>query len=109
RVHRLVGRDQDKSLGAGRQGGFGHVLRAKHVGLDGLFGFTLHKGYMLAGGGMKDDVRPRLLKDATHLVSVTHVGNDRSYKETWILPFELVHHLKHGVFVVIEEDDLAGL
>ena len=42
------------------------LIRAKHVDADRLIWMILEHGHVLVGGGVKDDLWPRLLEEALH-------------------------------------------
>ena len=71
----LVGGDEDEIPHAELVGQIGHELGAADVVADRLADVHFHQGHVLVGGGVEDDLRPKLGEELPHAGHVGDVGN----------------------------------
>ena len=108
-VHGLIRGDQHEALAAVDHGGVGGFIGADGVVLDGFAGAVLHKGHVLMGRGVIDDLGPVGIEDLENSPAVPHGADQRHQVQGRIFPLQLQLDLVGAVFIDIKDDQLLRI
>ena len=106
RVDGFIGRDHDELVYAVFDCHIGHVARAIDIRMDGFAGVLFHKGHMLVGSGMEDQLGMETLVDAFNTVDHADVSHDRGKLDIGKLFFQLQPDVMHRGFGTVEQNQL---
>ncbi len=105
-AHGLVGGDEHEPLGAGRRGMAHDDIGPDDIGLQRLAGLGLHRGNMLVGGGMEDDLRAERPEDAPDAGRIRHRGDDHLDIDIGLLAPNVERQIVQAGLVRIEKHEL---
>ena len=103
-LHRLVGRDHQKTLCLELDGQFGEVARSHHVVEHRLAWVLLHDADVLEGGCVKHDLGAMAFEDMLQLVAVPYISHQRQNPGRKAHFRQLVLQFENGIFITIQQN-----
>src|SRR5690348_15184062 len=105
RTDGLVGRDQNEMGDAKLSRHLSHISCPLNVVQDRLGNVLLHEGYVLVRGCVEYRIRAVPSHDHRHALTVTNIGNHRSYYQPGERSPKLVHQFEDRVLSPTERHD----